>query len=190
MTASVLLIPDFSLQAVLRHEPELHAQPVALIDAGTNKGTVLQRTGCAAASGICPGITSTQAMARCSRIILRPRNRTQESAANAILLHCAYGASSHIEATADGICTMDLKGIPFWKNAASADSGAVVNRQEAFCRALLDQLVQFHLTARIGVAANPLLALHAARAAATAAFLIVRDSKTFRDQLPIESLAS
>ena len=29
---AAVYVPDFSLQAVLRHEPELHSQPVGLID--------------------------------------------------------------------------------------------------------------------------------------------------------------
>ena len=32
MMFAVIYIPDFALQAVLRHTPELHSRPVILID--------------------------------------------------------------------------------------------------------------------------------------------------------------
>jgi len=54
---AVIFIPDFSLQAVLRHEPELFSKPVALVDPGSSKTNIVQLTPAARACGVCEGQT-------------------------------------------------------------------------------------------------------------------------------------
>lgn len=70
--------------------------------------------------------------------------------AGAALLQCAACSSPCIEATGDGICTLDWKGL-----APAAFQPAA--------QALLDQLRRQELLAKIGIAATPGLALLAAR---------------------------
>jgi hypothetical protein len=109
---AVIYIPNFHLQAALRLETELRTRPVALIDDRLPKATIFQLTEAAAKAGITPGLTSTQAMARCRDIIIRSRSIPQEEAATETLLQCAYCFSPNLESTAAGICTMDLRGLP------------------------------------------------------------------------------
>src|SRR4051812_20607830 len=94
---AVIYIPDFSLQAALRHEPDLFSRSVALLDGESN--LVCQMTRVAAEAGVGAGLTSTQALARCANVHIRPRSPAQESAATDILLECAYSFSPNIEAT-------------------------------------------------------------------------------------------
>ena len=113
---AVICLPDFELQAVLRHEPELRAQAIALVDGeATNaaKALVLQCTEKAQSAGVCAGLTAPQAQARCSELLLKPRLPSAEQSATEVLLQTAYAFSPNIEHTAPGVCTIDLRGLNF-----------------------------------------------------------------------------
>src|SRR5437868_4965952 len=97
---AVIWVPQFSLQAVLRHEPELWSKPVALVDPSAKTAAVCEMTEPARAAGIAPGLNPTQAMARCGKVLIRPRSARQENAATNAILQCAYGFSPHLEPTA------------------------------------------------------------------------------------------
>src|SRR5688572_24976939 len=108
---AVIYIPDFYLQTALRMEPQTsHARPVGLIDSAAVNPVILQLTQAAREVGVSPGMTVTQAMARCPKIVVKARSAAQEQAANAALLDCAWAFSPSVEATEDGVCTLDLKG--------------------------------------------------------------------------------
>src|SRR5687768_121799 len=92
---AVLYSPDFSLQAVLRHEPELLSMPVALLQDDSKKARIGQVTENAFKLGIVPGMTSTQAKARCEKILFRVRSEAQERIAQEILLECAYASAAY-----------------------------------------------------------------------------------------------
>src|SRR5437667_11655209 len=125
---AVIYIPDFFLQAALRYEPELASRPVALIDESLAKPVIIQLTEAARLSGVCGGMTSTQAMARCRQIIIKSRSPAQEAAAADTLLQTSFLFSPYVEATTLGICTLDLKGQnPFrgghvYRNASAGKS--------------------------------------------------------------------
>src|SRR5256885_1357127 len=106
---AAIYIPDFALQAVLRHEPELLSQPVVLVDPKTS--VVIQLTPAARAAGVNEGLTSTQALARCPGVVIRNRSLRQENVASEIVLQCAYCFSPAIEATSPGVSTLDLQGL-------------------------------------------------------------------------------
>lgn len=169
---AVIYLPNFSMQAALRHEPELFSCPVALIDEGSFK-TVVQITAVARECGVSESLTSTQALARCPKIIFKNRSEAQENAASEVLLQCAYSFSPTIEATAPGICTLDLKGL-----SSEGD--------ELWANQILAQLAGLNLRAQIGIAENPDLALHAAKIAQP--FFLVENSTEFIASLPIESI--
>jgi protein ImuB len=170
---TVIFLPDFFLQAALRPEPDLRSRAVALIDEQLPKAGVVQLTPAARAAGVVEGLTPTQAVARCRDIIIKTRSLAQELTAGETLLQCAYTFSPAVEATAPGICTLDLKGL-------------MHSFDEAFGRKVIDALVQFHLRAQVGVAENPGLALNAARCARP--FLAVQHAAAFLAALPIESI--
>ena len=65
---AVLYLPNFYLQAALRWQEELAAQPVAIID---EKNVVLEYTEPAGAKNVCAGLDAIQAMARCSGLVLK-----------------------------------------------------------------------------------------------------------------------
>jgi protein ImuB len=171
---AVIHIPDFALQAALRLEPELNSLPVALLDDAPGKATVLQMTGPAREAGVCRGQTSTQAKARCGEVVNKTRSRAAEETATAMLLQCAYGFSPGIESTAEGVCTLDLQGLP------------TDGEPEKWAKNILDALEHLRMRAQIGIAETPRLAWMAAKQARP--FLFAQDAESFVAALPLESL--
>jgi len=187
---AVVHIPDFELQAVLRHEPDLLEQPVALVENDSARATVWQITPVAGRFGVSPGMTTTQAKARCERMAFRIRSAQQEKAGQEVLLECAYLSAAYIESTAPGVCTMDLRGLPLLK-AERLDEGL-----RKWAEQLRTRLRTFHFNCQIGVAAAPGLALQAAQGrferdeqnGGSPGFYHVTDASQFWNRLPIESL--
>jgi len=171
---AVIHIPDFQLQAALRLEPELRSRPAALLDGPPARAVVLQLTEPARQAGVCRGLTSTQAMARCRDLALLSRSPAQEQTAASLLLQCAFCFSPAIEATADGVCTMDLKGLPLADGLGK------------WAQNILDALAGLQLQGQIGAAQSPHLAWLAARRARP--FLAVPNAGQFMAALPLEAL--
>jgi hypothetical protein len=168
---AALYLPDFALQAALRHEPALHQQPVALLDDEEAKATILQLTKSAAEAGVGKGLTPSQGLARCLRLIIKPRAHEQEKIADDILLHHAATLAPEIEATAPGVCTVRF--------TSSKNCRENVER-------VVRQLAQLQLTAQAGIAATPDLSFLAACLARPV--LQIDDPKKFLAPLPIEML--
>ncbi|HPA17400.1 MAG TPA: DNA polymerase Y family protein [Verrucomicrobiae bacterium] len=174
----VIRVPDFYLQAMLRHEPEMWGRPVAVVDPEEGEGRVMGATSSARAAGVRPGQSPTQALARCDGLHIRARRRDQEGVAREVLLGCAYAHCAFIEDTADGICTMDVTGADaFRRDARGAAHG------------LLDELAGVALRGQFGLAPTPDLALCAARVATgSCAVLAADDAGDFLSRLPVEAL--
>jgi len=169
---AALYLPDFELQAALRHQPELHQEPVALLDAEEAKAKILQVTNSAAEAGVRAGLTASQALARCLSLIIKPRAREQEKIAGEILLHHAAMLAPEIEATAPGLCTVHFTSL---KNCRENVEGVV------------RQLARLQLTAQAGLAATPDLSFLAAWRARPV--LQIDHAQDFLSPLPIETLS-
>lgn len=173
---AAVYIPHFSLQAVLRLEPDGAAQPVALIDDQSPKPEIIEYNAAAKHHGIGAGLAASQAVARCETLKIKPRSPAQEASATGILLQTAYSFSPNIEATAPGVCTVELKGL-------GLETGAARQRWAA---KMLQTLQSFHLDSKIGVGPTPALALLAARGADPVA--IIEDGGAFIAGLPVAAL--
>lgn len=101
-------LPRFRLQAALRWREA--KGPAALIDGDAATGIILEANAAAAASRVQPGLAPAQALARCPELKIVPRSSAQETACQALLVEIALGFSPRVEATADGLCTLDLSG--------------------------------------------------------------------------------
>jgi len=171
MFASIYL-PNFYLQAAMRHQPELHAKPVALIEEQEKKPLLIQLNEVAEKAGIRKGMTPSQALARSLEVVIKARAHTQEKSIQELLLHYAFTLSPFVEATAPGVCT-----IQFTDNR---DLTAKVSR-------VIEQLAECEITAQAGIAPMPdasFLTAHLARLV-----LEIDDAKEFLAPLPIETLA-
>ena len=105
---ATIYLPNFYLQAAMRHQPGLCAKPVALIEEQEKKPVIVQLNDVAEKAGIDKGMTPSQALARSLQIVIKVRARQQEKSIQKILLHYAFTLSPFLEATAPGICTVQL----------------------------------------------------------------------------------
>lgn len=167
---AVMWIPQFQLQAALRGRPELHARAVGLVAGEGRHAPLSQMTEVARRSGVVPGMTPTQAMVGCPELKVVSRDRAAESVMRGLLLERARMVSPVIEATADGVVTMDVRTLP-----GSID-------WERWAEALAVPYAGMYV--RVGVAERPYLAWQAARQARP--FRVVRDVEAFLRPLPVE----
>jgi protein ImuB len=181
MFAAVYL-PQFSLQAVLRHEPELWTKPIALLDSLDAAPLIFDVTEAAAQAGIRPGATPTQAMARCGTVNIRRRSFSQEEAVSAALLQSAYAFSPYLEATAPGLCTLDLRGLAALKEAPEAWQAKL----KSWAEKLEDVLSITMLRANIGIGPTPTVAQQAARW--SPGITVVEEGASFIAELPLAAL--
>jgi protein ImuB len=168
---AVIHLEDFALQAVLRLEPGLAEKPAALIAGEARSVALVACNARARAAGVAIGQTVPLALARCAGLALRPVNLPAEAEARAGLLAAAWAVSPSIEATAPGVCTLQLAGLD-------------AEKREPALRAAVEALAQLGLRATAGIGATPLLAQYAARRTEEAV-LVVRDGRTFLATLPL-----
>jgi protein ImuB len=169
---ATIYLPSFYLQAAMRHQRELRAKAVALIEEQEKKPVIIQLNEAAESAGIRKGMTPSQALARCLQVVIRVRERAQEKLIDEILLQHAFTLSPFVEATAPGVCT-----IQFSDNRNLAAKVARV----------IEKLGKCEISAQAGIAPLPdtsFLAAHLARPVCE-----VAEAREFLAPLPIETLA-
>lgn len=169
---ATIYLPNFYLQAALRHQPELWTKPAALIEEQEKKPVIIQLNDAAKSAGVRKGMTPSQALARFLQVIIKARAREQEKSIQEILLHYAFTLSPFVEATAPGVST-----VQFTDNR---------NLSKKLAR-VVEQLADCEITAQAGIADKPdtsFLAAHLARPV-----LQIDDANKFLAPLPIETLA-
>jgi hypothetical protein len=169
---ATIYLPNFFLQAALRHETELEGKPVALIDDQAQKAVIIQLNQAAQEAGVRLSMTPSQGLARDLSLRVKTRVRAQEKLLDELLLHFAYTLAPYVEATAPGVCTVQFTDT---KNALRSVTRVV------------DQLRDADVIAQAGLASTPdasFLAAHLARPV-----LQIDDLHNFLAPLPIETLA-
>ncbi len=168
---ATIYLPNFYLQAAMRHQLKLLAQPVALIDAAQSKVAIIQLNDAAEKAGVYRGMSPSQALARCLRVVIKTRERAQEDVIDEVLLPHAFTLSPFVEATAPGVCTIQF--------TDDRDLAAKLSRA-------IEQLAECEIIAQAGIAHLPdtsFLVAHLARPV-----LQMDDAKEFLAPLPIETL--
>jgi protein ImuB len=146
-----IFIPDFSVQAIIRFEPELRARSVAVLTGRPPLEKVLALNERARQSGVEVGATKSQLEAW-DNLIFRTRSESQETSAHSALLDCAQSFSPEVEDTAPGIVLLNLAGLePLFGSLSKITHD------------LAQRVSQMGLEGNIAVAANPDAALLAAR---------------------------
>jgi nucleotidyltransferase/DNA polymerase involved in DNA repair len=169
---ATIYLPDFYLQAALRHQPELRTKAVALIDDQEKKAVIIQLNAAAEQTGVHVGMTPSQGLARCLQLVIKVRSHSQEKLLQEILLHFAGTLAPYVEATGPGISTVqftDPKNIAFKLTH------------------VIEQLADSEIIAQAGIAPTPDTSFLAAHLASPV--LQIDDSSEFLAALPIEVLA-
>src|SRR5208337_2801230 len=146
-----VFIPDFSVQAIIRFEPELRARPVAVLTGRPPLEKVVALNEKARQTGVEAGATKPQLEAW-ENLELRARSESQETSAHAALLDCAQSFSPEVEDTSPGTVLLNLAGLE-----------PLLGPLPQIARDLARRVSQMGLEANIAVAANPDAALLAAR---------------------------
>jgi protein ImuB len=170
---AVLLAPEFRLQAALRHSPQLREKAVALLEIQGAKPRVREVNLPARTCHVQPGMTPTQAVARCPELHLVNGNAGHERSAQETLLQTAESLSPFLESTQPGVVAAELP-------------PERIFREEDLIGKLVVPLKALGLEIRIGIAGTPDLALLAARFADPVN--IVTATASFLAPLPIAAL--
>ena len=169
---ATIYLPNFYLQAAMRHQAELRSKPVALLDENEKKAVIIQLNEVAAKVGVRTGMTPSQGLGRCLSLIVKTRARSQEKLIDQILLHYGFTLSPYAESTTPGICTVQF--------TDNRDLTPKVSR-------VIEQLTRCEIIAQAGIAPAPdasFLAAHLAQPV-----LEIENAKEFLAPLPIETLA-
>src|ERR1700758_549932 len=151
MPFACIFVPDFPVEAVLRAEPELRSQAVAVLEGKPPLQKIFAVNEKARQAGIEPGMTKIQVDA-CSGLVLRSRAPLQETAAHAALLDCAQSFSPRIEDTAPDTILLDLSGLE-----------SLFGSLPKIARDIARRTSDLGLEANVATASNPDTARFAAR---------------------------
>src|SRR6185437_6272108 len=110
MPFACIYVPDFSVEAILRAEPELRAKAVAVIEGKPPLEKISGGNEDARGAGISIGMTKLQAEL-CDDVTLRDRSELQEAATHQALLDCAHSFSPRVEDLAADTLLLDLSGL-------------------------------------------------------------------------------
>ena len=110
MPFACIHIPHFILQAALRAEPELRAQPAGIVEGTPPLLTIVALNEKAALLGLRLEMTKLQAE-QIPGLQLRQRSAAHETAAHAALLDLALAFSPRIEDTTADTIALDLAGL-------------------------------------------------------------------------------
>jgi protein ImuB len=171
-------IPNFSVAAALRAEPELQTHPVAIFEGKPPLEKMIAVNESARNLGIEPGMTKAQAEL-CSGLNLRPRSGVQESATHAALLDCAQSFSPCVENAACDTALLDLRGMASLFGSAGKISHAIA-----------DRAIELGLQVNVAVASNADAALLAARGFSGITLIPGGKEAEQLGQLPIKVLFS
>jgi nucleotidyltransferase/DNA polymerase involved in DNA repair len=168
---ATIYLPNFYLQAVLRHQPELERKAVAIIDDEEKKAVIIQVNPEAEQIGVHCGMTPSQGLARSLHLMVKTRKTAEEKVLQQILLHFASTLAPYVEESGSGLVTIQFTDV---KNP-----GARITR-------VITQLRETEIVAQAGIAATPdasFLAAHLAKP-----ILEIENRDHFLAALPLETL--
>ena len=180
---ATIYLPNFYLQAAIRHQPELRAKALALIEEQERKPVIIQLNEAAENAGIQKGMTPSQALARWLHVTIKVRAHIQEKSIQEILIQCAFTLSPFVEATAPGICT-----VQFTHNRNLSEKARHSEPVLRRISRVIQQLAECEIRAQAAIAPTAdtsFLAAHLARPV-----LQIENAKEFLGNLSIETLAT
>src|SRR5690242_17944928 len=110
MPFACIFVPDFPVEAILRAEPDLRSQAVAVVEGKPPLEKVLAVNEEARRANIWAGMTKLQ-VENSDEVGLRDRSELQETASHRALLDCAQSFSPRVEDFALDTVLLDLSGL-------------------------------------------------------------------------------
>jgi protein ImuB len=104
-------VSGFAAAALIRQDPALRGRPVAALRGGASLRTVVAVTRDAAARGVRPGMSATEAATRVPELQARLEDPAAERAATGALLDAAWAFSPRVELVEPGCLALDLVGL-------------------------------------------------------------------------------
>lgn len=152
MPFACIYVPDFPVQAVVRHGDVsgLREKAVAVLEGTPPIVTVIAANEKARMAGIAAGMTKLQAEA-CPGAVLIRRSMAQEQSAHAALLDCGQTFSPRVESTAPDTIIVDLHGLE-----------KLFGPVQSIARELSRHAAGMGLEVNVAVASNPDAAMHTA----------------------------
>lgn len=169
---ATIYLPNFFLQAAIRHEDISSSTPIALIDEQEKKPLIIQLNEAADNAGVRIGMAPSQGLARCLELVIKIRSTPKEHALGNLLLHYAFSLSPNVEATAPGIWTVEFTRMDNLDTKVST---------------VVQQLGQCDIQVRAGIAPTPDLSFLAANLGQPV--LQITNPEEFLAPLPIDILA-
>lgn len=151
MRLACLSVPDFTLAALLRAEPDLCEVPVAVADGPGPRARLLAVSSAAARCGVAAAITTAQAKAIAADLVVRQLSPDTLRAAQAALCDAAESFSPRVEDAGGGIAYLDLEGL-----------GSLCDSESQLANALAQRAMRLGLAAQVGVAGSKVAAYLAA----------------------------
>jgi protein ImuB len=176
MPFACIFVPDFPVEALLRAEPELRSQSLAVLEGKAPLQKVFAVNENARRAGIDLGMTKLQTEA-CPGLVLRPRSLPQQAAAHAALLDCAQSFSPRVEAIGCDALILDLAGLQ-----------PLFGPLPKIARALARRAFDLGLEASVAVAGNPDTAALAARGFSGVTVILEGKEAEQLGSLPVEVL--
>jgi protein ImuB len=176
MPYASIFVPDFPVEALLRAEPELRSQALAVLEGKAPLQKVFAVNENARRAGVDPGMTKLQIEA-CAGLVLRARSLPQEAAAHAALLDCAQSFSPRVEAGSCDTIVLDLAGLQPLFGPLPKIARAVARRASAL-----------GLEISVAVAGNPDTAALAARGFSGVTVIREGEEAEQLGSLPVEVL--
>ena len=150
MAFACVYIPDFLVQAVVRAQPSLSERPLALLGGSPPLWSVIAANPSAFAAGIQLAMTKAQ-VTQFVNVHICMRSEAQEKSAHAALLDAVWSVSPRVEDAAPDTLVLDLAGL-----------ASLFGTDENIAQELARRVAAIGLTARVAIAENMEVAIHAA----------------------------
>jgi protein ImuB len=177
MRLACLHVPDFPLAALLRAQPELRGESLAVTDGPGPRAKLLAISPAAARHGLTAGLTAAQAAAIDTELVMRPVSPDMLRAAQAALCDAAESFSPRVEDTGAGIAYLDVDGLSTLYASESQLANALAHRAR-----------HLGLEASVGIAGSKAAASLAARNGGGVSVIPPGEEWSFLAAVPIEWL--
>jgi protein ImuB len=177
MSFAAIYVPNFALQAIVRCEPELHAQPTAVIEGQPPTYRVTAFNRLAEKLGVTRGMTKASAE-QFQEVRIRHRSAPEEETAHRALLDAAWSISSLVENTAPDTLLLDLSGL-----------ARLFGTQEEIARRTVARTSESGMNVHVAVSANVETARILARALSGPTVVPEGQESRFLETLPVGMLS-